>query len=116
MNTAYSGRQPDPDSSTDTASGLIPCTNDCDFSDLLSLVNTLIEKSIEYLVLPIFVFILLYAGYLYIMAQGKPGMHAKVRSLLWKAVLGLILVLASWLIVKVILVSLGYTEGLRFFE
>ncbi len=96
--------------------GLVPCTNDCGFSHLLTLINTLIEKSIEYLVLPIFVFILLYAGYLYITAQGNPGVHAKVKGMLWKAILGLLLVLSSWLIVKMIMVTLGYDAGLRFFE
>lgn len=108
-----------PDSAANKAkrsSGIIPCTDDCGFNDLLQLINNVIQFSIDFLVLPIFIAILIYAGYLYLTANGKPGVHAKVKSMLWKALLGLLLVLCSWLIVKVLLTAIGYEPGLRFLE
>ena len=100
----------------DPGSGLIPCTDECGFNDMMTLLNTLLEKAIEWLVLPIFIILLMYAGFKYITAGGDPSVHGKVRSILKHAVLGLVLVLCAWLIVKVILSSLGYNEGLRFLE
>ncbi len=100
----------------DEGSGLIPCTNECGFNDLLQLINNLIQFSIEFLVLPIFIIILIYAGWLYLTANGKPGVHAKVKNMLWHALIGLLIVLCSWLIVKVLLSAIGYEPGLRFLE
>ncbi|HSE56741.1 MAG TPA: hypothetical protein VLB02_01505 [Candidatus Paceibacterota bacterium] len=105
------------DTGSDTPSGtLIPCTNECDFNDIMQLINNLINFSIEFLVLPIFIAILIYAGFLYLTANGKPGVHAKVRKMLLNALLGLLIVLCSWLIVKVLITTLGYKEGLKFLE
>lgn len=96
--------------------GVVPCTNQCGADDFFRLINNLVDFGVRYLLLPMFVFMIMYAGYKYITAMGKPDKVANLKSMFGNMLFGLILFLCSWLIVKGILYSLGYTEGLLFFE
>ena len=96
--------------------GLIPCTNSCNADDIFRLINNLVEFFIKVLVIPIFVIMIVYAGYKYIIALGNPSKVANLKSLFSNMLMGLVLVLCSFIIVKGILYALGYTEGLLFFE
>lgn len=96
--------------------GIVPCVNDCTFDHFVLLINNVIEKAFEYLVLPIFVALLVYAGYLYITSGGDTGVHKKAKDILWTALKGLVLALCAWIIVKAIFLAFGYREGLRFLE
>ncbi len=99
------------------ASGLIPCDgDDCSLNSVMQLINTLMNFFFKTLLLPLFVFMVLYLGYSYITAQGKPGMHAKLGSMAKHMVGGLVLMLCAWLIVKTILVILGYNDTFGFFN
>lgn len=101
----------------DVAKGsLIPCTNKCTFADVFKLINGLLSFFIKTLLIPIFIIILMYAGFKYITAQGNPGKTANLKKMFGNMVLGLVLVLCSWLIVYTILTMLGYSEGLSLFS
>lgn len=91
--------------------GLVPCGNgeagpdDCDFQKLLVLVN----KILTFLVTIssfIFVIIVVYAGLLYITASGNPGKISLAHKLFFNAIIGIIIVVSAWLIIKMLLTSL----------
>ncbi len=50
------------------------------------------------------------------MARRSPRHHAKLLSLIKHIIGGVALILCAWLIVRVIMTTLGYSEGLLFFE
>lgn len=96
--------------------GIIPCTNQCQFDDLFRLINNLMEFFLKVLLFPLFIGMIIYAGYKYISAMGVPSKVANLKSMFGHMIMGLALVLGSFVIVKSILYALGYTEGLMFFE
>lgn len=100
----------------DVVSTIIPCTDKCTFSDVFKLINNLLVFFIKTLLIPIFIIIIMYAGFKYITAQGNPAKKANLQKTFFNLVLGIVLVLCSWLIVHTILTMLGYTEGLLLFS
>lgn len=101
----------------DVASGsLIPCTNKCDLGSVFALLNNLIEFFIKIILFPIAVIMFVYAGFTYITAAGNPGKKVKVRTMIGHLIGGMILVLCAWVIVKTLLVVVGYSDNLYFFE
>jgi hypothetical protein len=100
----------------DNGMGLVPCDgDDCTINSVMQLLNKLMNFFFDTLLLPLFVVMVLYLGYSYLTAQGKPGMHAKFGSMAKHMVGGLVLMLCAWLIVKTILVILGYSDPFGFF-
>lgn len=95
-----------------SAESLIPCdggpTDGCDFNDLMALVNNVINFLIFDLALPIAAVVIAYAGFLFLTSGDEPGKRTKAKKMLVNIVIGLVLALASWLIVQTILLSLGY--------
>jgi hypothetical protein len=91
-------------------SGLIPCINTCDFNDVLRLVNNLITFLITTLFIPIIIILFMYAGFKYITAEGNPSKVANLKKMLGHIVVGMLLVLCSWLIVKTIITIVSSDE------
>lgn len=92
--------------------GLVPCKNTCDFNDVLQLVNNLIVFLIKELFIPIIILLFMYAGYQYITANGNPAKVANLKKMVGHIVLGMLLVLCSWLIVKTLISILSSdTDG-----
>jgi hypothetical protein len=87
-------------------SGLVPCTDTCDFNDVLRLVNNLISFLITTLFIPIVILLFMYAGYRYITAEGNPNKVVNLKKMVWRIVVGMLIVLCSWLIVNTILTIL----------
>jgi hypothetical protein len=108
-----------PDSSgivSPVGQGLIPCDGpECGINHVMILLNNLMNFFFHTVLLPLFVVMVMYLGYSYIAAMGKPGQHAKLGSMAMHMVGGLLLMLCAWLIVKTILTILGYTDIFRFF-
>lgn len=98
------------------SNGLVPCVNKCTFTDIFKLINNVLRFMLTTIFIPVFVIVLMYTGYQYLMAQGKPGMHAKLKNRLWKLVVGFVIVLCAWLIVRTFLSIIGYEEGALFLE
>jgi len=96
--------------------GLIPCDGaDCTFNSAIQLLDNLMSFFFTTLLLPIFVVMIMYLGYSYLTADGKPGQHARALSMAKHMVMGLLLILCAWLIVHTILSILGYTDTFGFF-
>lgn len=83
--------------------------NPCDFNMLMALINNLITFLLVTLATPIFALILIYVAWLYISDMGSTENVKKSKHILKNAVIGYVIALAAWLIVKTILSALGFT-------
>ena len=54
--------------------------------------------------------VLAYAGFLYMSARGNTGQVERAHKLIGYAVVGFLIALSAWLIVKVILTTLGVND------
>lgn len=95
---------------------LVPCTNNCDLNSAMQLINNLITFLIKVILFPVAIIMFMYAGYTYITSQGNPSKRADVKKMLKHLILGLLLILCAWLIVKTLLVMIGYTDNTFFFN
>jgi hypothetical protein len=114
-NQSGSGNQPGFEQPSEYSSGLINCdetTIKCDFEKLLQLVNRVINFFIFVIALPIITLVFIYAGFLLITSGGNPSKKDDAKSIIGKAVTGLIVMLAAWLLIKTVLVVLGYSGPL----
>ena len=83
--------------------------NPCDFNSLLGGVNKFINFVLITLATPLFALILIYVGWLYLSAGGSSENVTKAKQILKNALIGYIIALAAWLIVKTILTALNFT-------
>lgn len=81
----------------------------CDFNMVMAIINKVINYLLVYLVTPLFALILVYVGWLYLSASGSSENVTKAKKILRNAVIGFVIALAAWLIVKTILTTLGFT-------
>lgn len=86
-----------------STSEIIPCTDKCTLESVFQLANNIISFFFRILLIPFFIVILLFMGYKYFTAQGNPGVHKQLKSMLWHIIAGLVLILTAWLIVNTIL-------------
>ncbi|MSU44907.1 hypothetical protein EXS45_01880 [Candidatus Nomurabacteria bacterium] len=97
---------------------LVPCGNDkdikgniinpCSFKDALTLVNGIIKFILFKLVIPIAAIMFFYAGFLMITSGGSAESKTKAKGIFTNAVIGLVIAVGAWLIIKTILSILGY--------
>ena len=95
------------------AEALVQCDNSkgkpCDFYALMSLVNRVIHFVLFDMVVPIAAIMFIYAGFLMVTAGGEAaGARTKAKSIFTNAVLGLIIAVAAFLIIRTVLSILGY--------
>ena len=90
------------------AENLIPCTDNCKYEDLMTLINNVINFILLKLAIPIAAICFAYAGFLYIFSAGDTSKRSKATSIFTSVALGLIFVAAAWLIISLILNILGY--------
>jgi hypothetical protein len=83
--------------------------NSCKFSDLITLVNNIINFILFYLAVPIAAIMFVYAGILLLFSAGDTGARTKAKGIFLHAVIGLVLAFAAFLIVKLLFSILGYT-------
>lgn len=82
--------------------------NPCDFNTLMTLINNVINFLLITLATPLFALILIYVGWLYLSSGGSSENVTKAKKILKNAFIGYVIALAAWLIVKVILTTLGF--------
>lgn len=83
----------------------------CGFTDLIVLIQRVIEY-IFILVLPIMAIVIAYAGYLYLTSGGNSGKRTKAKEAITKSLIGIVVIMSAWLIVKTIVTSLGVDSGI----
>lgn len=93
---------------------LVACDNStgnpCDFNALMALVNRVIKFILFDMVIPIAAIMFAYAGFLMVSAGGEAA-HArtKAKAIFTDVVIGLIIAIAAFLIVRTVLSILGYS-------
>jgi hypothetical protein len=83
-------------------------SNPCVFEDLLRMINKVINFVLVYLVAPIAAILFAYAGFMLITSGGEVGKKKKALSVFWNVGLGLVIAVASWLIISTILSLVGF--------
>ncbi len=86
--------------------GLVPCEGpDCDFDDLVALVKAIINFIITLAIVGSAI-MFAWAGFIYITAGGSQEKVKQAHNLFKYVGLGLVIILAAWLIVDLILEAL----------
>src|SRR3989338_9626672 len=105
--------------------GLVPCNNNakdivtndgtvvkstkCDFKAFITLINKFINFILFKLAVPIAAIMFAYAGFSMIVPGGESASaRTKAKHIFTNAVIGLVIAVAAWLIVKTLLTILGY--------
>ena len=82
--------------------------NPCNFDHLMALINNLIDFLLKYLATPLAALAICFAGGLLIFSGGSPESRTKAKKIIKSVIIGYIIALAAWLIVKTILSTLGF--------
>ena len=83
------------------ANGVLTIANPCDYNDFLELI----KRVFDYLVLfaiPLAVAVISFGGFKMLTAGTNAGERTQANKMIWMAVWGLIIVLGSYLIVKMV--------------
>jgi hypothetical protein len=80
----------------------------CAWKELMVLVDNIITFIIKYMAIPIAAIMFAYAGFELVSSGGSTEKRGVAKSVFTNAVIGLIIVVAAWLIIKTILSILGY--------
>lgn len=91
--------------------GLVTCKEKCDFNDLMILINKVINFIIFSLALPIAAIMFAYAGFKLVTSGGDTGARQTAKTIFTNTLIGLVFVVAAWLIINTVLSILGYNGG-----
>lgn len=90
------------------AGGLVTCTDNCGWNDLLATVNTVVNFVIFKLAMPISAIMFAYAGFELIASGGSSEKKEKAKGIFINVVIGIVFAAAAWLIIHTISSILGY--------
>lgn len=97
---------------SDSSTGLILCDGSaarpCDFKALMTLINKVIQFILFALAVPIAAIMFAFAGFKMVTSGGSAEAKTQAKNIFTNAVFGLVLAAAAWLIVRTILMILGY--------
>jgi len=102
---------------TSKGGGLVPdCPIEgCGFNQLMTLINNVITFLLFTVATPLAAIIIAYAGWLYLSSGGNSSDVTKAKKILMNVVIGYVIGLAAWLIVKTIITSLGVDPSINTF-
>lgn len=103
-------------STASAQTGLVPCTGvkneggeiRCTVCHLYTGVRQIINFILTKLVLPLAVVAILAGGIYLLISAGNPGKIETGKSIIWWAIIGLILAFAAWVIINTILDTVGF--------
>ncbi len=104
-----------PSSQENFSSGLITCNGisiPCTFETLLTTVDKVIKFLTFIIGVPIVALSFAYAGFVLVTSGGNPSKKEEAKGIIGKAVIGLIILLSAWLIVRTVLLVFGYSGPL----
>lgn len=108
---------------TASAQGLVPCGNDvnknniidpeeqCTIGYFFSMLGLIYNFLVLNIATPLATLGLIIGGVLFIFSGGNPGLAQWGKDAIRLSIIGLVLALGSWLIIKTILTALGYIWG-----
>lgn len=82
--------------------------NPCDFNYLMDLINNVINFLLFVIATPLVAIILCYAGFLLLTSGGSSEKMTKVKTILKNVIFGYIIALIAWLVIKTVLVTVGF--------
>ncbi len=97
------------------AGSFITCdgvTVPCDFAAFMELVNKVATFFLVDFVTPFAAILFAYIGWLFMTSGDNSGNRTKAKEMLRKLFLGYLVALGAWLIVRTIMVELGYRSDL----
>ncbi|PCI20188.1 hypothetical protein COB64_02660 [Candidatus Wolfebacteria bacterium] len=83
----------------------------CDFNFLLTLINNVIDFLLFNIAIPIAAIAFAYAGFILLSSGGAPDKRSKAKAIFINVLIGLVIALSAWLIVKAIFFGLGLRPG-----
>ncbi len=94
------------------SAALVPCgpgtaKPSCQFCDLLTLVNKIINFALYDIAIPLSVIFIIYGGFVIMTAGASPERVKTGRSVIKAAVVGLLIALFAWMIINTILTVLA---------
>ena len=96
---------------------LVPCggtgQNPCGFNDIIHLIQHVMTFLLV-VAAPVAALLFAYAGFQYVFAAGNEGKIEQAHKIFWTAFLGLVFMASAWLVVKLIVTTLGSTAGSQF--
>lgn len=88
--------------------GLVTCTTNCGWNDLMAMVNKVINFLLVDLALPIAAIMFAYAGFKLTFSGGEPEARGTAKKIFLNTVIGLVIAVAAWLIISTILAIMGF--------
>lgn len=88
--------------------GLDPDNYDCDFNMFLALINRVANFLLVYIAFPFIGIVVAYAGFLLITSGGSESKLKEAKGMIWNVVIGLVVALLAWVIIKLVLSVFGY--------
>ena len=86
------------------ARGLVPCNGlDCDFCDLLTLGERVINFALYNIAIPLGVIFVIYGGFKIMTAGSSPEKVSEGRKIIQAAAIGILIALLAWLLIDTIL-------------
>lgn len=85
--------------------------NPCGFDDLMLQINKFITFLIFDLAMPLAAIAFCYAGFLFMTSGDSPGNREKAKGIFKSVLIGFVIALAAFLIVKTIMIGLGFKAG-----
>ena len=100
------------DSHGNSINYLVPCDNSaanpCGFNQLMTLINNVINFVLYGMVIPIAAILFTFAGFEMVTSGGSTEKRGMAKKVFTNVVIGLVIAMACWLIVKLLLTILGY--------
>jgi type IV secretory pathway VirB2 component (pilin) len=90
---------------------IVPCTDNCQIKDFFTMLVNIYRFIVWDIATPLAIIALIVGGILMLISAGNPNLADTGRKILWVAVIGLILVFASYMIISFIMKTLGYSLG-----
>jgi len=95
------------------ADGLVPCGNAgqtaCTIKDFFTMAVNIYTFIVLQIASPLAIIAMIVGGIFMMVSAGNPGLMATGKKILYSAIIGLVLVFASWLIIDFILTTIGFT-------
>lgn len=94
-------------------SGLICCENppDCSFDDLMKTVQNIVEFLLQ-IGIAFTAIVMAYAGFTYLTAGGDSGKINKAHKMFQNAFIGLLIALGAFLVIQLLVNTLGLKTGI----
>jgi hypothetical protein len=83
-------------------------TEMCNFNDIFRLINNIITFVLKDILLPITIVLITYAGWLFMTSGASENKRSKAKNLFKNLVIGIAMILCSWLIIYLLFRAFGY--------